>query len=219
MVTSNNDCTSIHPDFAFCVPNTEKVLPKVPNASPRYKQFLANILHHATPYEGKKVFVVVSGGRYKLVCPTYKIHLAKRWYSLSVASNGFMYLHLLRNHVPYMHDCVYSGAHVTIGPHMKSNTHLHFHITNIDVTIKDGKLHATKDNRSICSVAFNNIDLAVSQKQRFADLTCIQDGMTLRDIVWDGVRFDEIDDTLSMLLSLVKKGTSPHSSSKPASAS
>lgn len=213
------DCASIHPDFAFCVPSVPRTIPQVPNASPRYKLFLHNILQHAEPYEGKKVFVVVSGGKYKLVCPTYKIRLAKRWYSLSVASNGFMYLHLLRNYIPYHHDCVYSGAHITIGPHMRSNTHLHFHITNIDVQIKDGKLVAKKDNRAICSVAFAHIDKAMKDRMSFENLTCIQDDMSLRDIVWDGVRFDEIDDTLNMLLSLVKKGTSSQSSSKPSSAS
>lgn len=216
---TEQDCVALHPDFAFCVPNMPKVPPQVPNASPRFKQFLHNILNYAVPYEGKKVFIVVSNGKYKLVCPTYRIYLAKRWYSLSVASNGFMYLHLLRNFVPYMHDCVYSGAHITIGPHMKSNTHLHFHITNIDTSVKDGKLHATKNNHAICSIAFNNIDKAIKNNMEFQNLTCIQDNMTLKDIVWDGVRFDEIDDTLSMLRSLVKKGTSPHNSSKPFSAS
>ena len=219
MTLTEKECIAVHADFAFCIPSIPTTRPQVPNASPRYKAFLDNILRRALPYDGKKVFVVVNNGKYKLICPTYKIYLAKRWYSLSVASNGYMYLHLLRSYVPYMHNCVFSGAHITIGPHMRSNTHLHFHITNIEVTITDKKLTAKKQNHAICSIPFAGIEKAISNKHSFENMTCIQDGMTLKDIVWDGVRFDEIDDTLSMMLSLVKKGVSPHNSSSPASAS
>jgi hypothetical protein len=211
-------CKAVHPDYEFCVPhNAGRKPPHVHNASPKYNALLQNILTHCEPYDGEKVFVVFANGMYKLVCPTYKIKLARRWYSISVASNGFMYIHLLRNFVPNTKDCVYSGSHVTIGPHMRSNTHLHFHITNVDVTSKDGKMSATKQNHAICSISYSHLMNVITekehQKQRFEQLTCIQDDMTLRDIVWDGVRFDQIDETVDMLLSLLKKGTSPHKSS------
>ena len=213
----SDECKAVHPDFEFCVPQQNMSNVNIKNASPVYRTMLNNILAHCQPYDGKKVFVVFSNGRYKLVCPIFKLKLAKRWYSISIASNGYMYIHLLRNYVPNTHNCVYSGSHVTIGPHMRSNSHLHFHITNVEVSTKNGQISATKENHAICSISYANLHHVIStkdqQKQRFEALTCIQDNMTLRDIVWDGVRFDQIDDTVHMLLSLLKKGMSPQSSS------
>lgn len=214
MARTSKECEAIHPQYKFCIPPENNVKQIVKATSPRYKRFVDNIVSRCKPYDGPRVFVIFSNGGYKLVCPTYKICLARRWYSLSIASNGFMYIHLLRNFVPTTHDCVYSGAHITVGPHFKSNTHVHFHITNIEVTVKDGSIHnAKKENHAICSIPYDDIERTVDDKSLFEALRCLQDNMNIRDVVWDSVRFDQLDETVELLLALMKKGSSPHKSS------
>lgn len=212
-----DECKAVDLKYEFCFAH-RNVRNTIVHTSSNYKHLVDNILSHCEPYDGEKVFVVFQDGTYKLICPVWKIKLARRWYSISVANNGFMYVHLLQNFVPNTRDCVYNGSHITIGPHMRSKEdYLHFHITNINVTIRDEHIVGNKTNHAICSTSYKNLEAVFSnrehQKQRFQELTCLQDNMSLRDIIWDGVRHDQLDDTVSMLLSLFKKGMSPHSSS------
>jgi hypothetical protein len=76
--------------------------------------------------------------------------------SISLVSNGYIYIHFLQDFFPNSNACVYTGDHITIAPTGK--THIHFHITNITYQMNNGYItYASSYNTSFCSLNIKDV--------------------------------------------------------------
>lgn len=208
-------CKAIDKRYTFCEPDITSP-PQINTTSDTYNIFYANLRKHCHPYTGKKVFIGMQNGNTKYICPKFKIYL-KKWYSFSVASNGYIYLHLLKDLLSNSQNCVYLGNHITIAPTKK--THIHFHITSLDFTIQDNKITSVRNkSASFCSLDMRKLKHIIEKAKSDDEILhlvkneiCVNENLdsymlNVQDTLWNDVRYDEIDDIVQLLVALFKKG-------------
>jgi hypothetical protein len=176
-------CGDISEYYAVC----EKQYPSIPTVKHNrsYSIFLKQLLKNCEPYTGKRVFVIWKSGSVEYVCPEYKLKIGQKYVSLSVAANGYIYLHLLKDYLPFTEDCVFKGDHITIAPTKES--HLHFHVTRIHLNIEGGQIVGHRSqNTSFCTIPISDLEgifgntsaSSTVKKEEFMDLVCLNEHMT-----------------------------------------
>jgi hypothetical protein len=159
-----DSCGAINPVYATCTGFDTGSVPKIKTPSKIYNAFVRKFLKQSVPYTGKRVFIVTSRGEMKFVCPNYKVKVDGNWYSVSLTENGYMYMHILKEFVDNLENCVYKGDHITIAP--TRDTHIHFHITRVQAVVEDKVVVSGKSyNASVCTLPLLPIRQNMSHKK------------------------------------------------------
>ena len=204
---SKDICGDMYHVWSKCRAPTDVVKrPVVRSGSAMYNAFVQTLIKTSCkPYNGKKVFIVYQNGKYEFICPDYKIRIGHYDLSVSVATNGYIYIHFLQDFFPHSETCVYSGDHLTIGPTGK--THIHFHITNILYQLDAGHMmHVQSQNIMHCSLPLADIvDVFTSRsytaeykKQWLKDSACVAEDLkkmnknTIQAVQYDHYLFDTV---------------------------
>lgn len=200
MTAEEARCRILDTKYSFCHPSIQPhSLDNI--GSPAYKAFIKNVLAKAVPYSGKRVYIVHKSNNFSMVCPEYKIKLNKRWYSFSIAKNGYIYLHMLRDFLPASKDCAFVGHHITLGPHRNSNSKLHFHITRLEIDATHST--ARRLHQSICSVSYKDLQ---DNLQNLGNVHCFQNMLTIKDAVAEGVVPELMESAMAALAELITIG-------------
>lgn len=211
---SKDECAELNALWAKCrvKDNAASAPARIRSGSKDYNKFVATLLKQCKPYTGTKIFVVHKGGKMNFICPDYKIRIGHYDLSVSITSNGYLYIHFLSDYMPNTGTCVFSGDHITIAP--MDTTHIHFHITNITFYMNQGYIdHAKSFNTSFCSLPLETIkevfqnkhQKIVDKKKWFKNASCVNEqNVSFNKSVMEMLYEDH--DTFDILFRIILKG-------------